>query len=267
MSAEFDRHRAHLLELIRTSLGERSECGGEVFSSGIDSLKLGSVYVLGLNPGMGSYCSIIEQVSRWTLVRFSAFRDQCWSDACWKNQNATFGKQEEVLCPASGHCKRGKLPHQVAVLRLLKLIAPGLAPEEIFATNAVFVASRRAYDLPNFSLLWEQCWLVHRYLLGVVRPQVVLCLGYGKERSSFSLLRSKCSHTISKGAHKHDFKWFDGKFPVDGTELHLLVVGVFHPSYGYRIKEESALRTLANQRVGSNSSVERDALKSARPSL
>ena len=71
--------KARLIEKI-ASLGDFAELGGEVFSSGLDTLQLGQLYIMGLNPGGEQEdwtLSIADQVKCWDLEHYSAFLDQC----------------------------------------------------------------------------------------------------------------------------------------------------------------------------------------------
>ncbi len=253
--------KRHLTNVVKSSLGDMAQLGGEVFSSGIDTLQRGPLYILGLNPGgnSASYLKISEHVARWDLERYSAFVDQCWNQECWNLDS--FGRQKAL---EQCSCIRGRHRHQRAVRTIVDCMIPGIDIRSVFATNAIFLASKEAKafrDKTGYSLkvAREKCWEVHRYLLARVLPKVILCLGYGEYDSAFSLLKGESKPALPTQTHRRDFKWFEGEFSVDGTVLCPLVVGVFHPSYGDRIKDKEILRALVAQHVGSNRTPHADA--------
>ncbi len=261
--------KKQLADVVKSSLGDMEQRRGEVFSSGIDTLQQGPLYILGLNPGGNgaSYLKISEHVAKWDLERYSAFCDQCWNPKCWKLDS--FGRQESLQCG----CVRGGHRHQKAVKNIAGCMIPGIDIKSVFATNAIFLASTAANTFRNetgYSLkdAWKKCWKVHRYLLARILPKVILCLGYGKYDSAFSLLQGESKSALPTQTHRRLFKWFEGKFSVDDTVLCSLVVGVFHPSYGERIKDikdKEVLQALVAQHLGSSSTPHADAREA--PSL
>lgn len=247
--------KTKLLNVLQSALGDGANLPGEVFSSGLDTLRDGPLYVLGLNPGGGSsYLSVGEHVRTWNLTKYSAFYDQCWNRDCWDRDS--YGRQNTLTC----NCERGKDKHQKAVIDTVRCMLPGVNLRTVFATNAIFMASRDADSFQNETKLslqeaWNVCWKVHQFLLGVVRPKVILCLGYGEDESAFSFLRSKCSQLpVTKGYPKElrqkEFKWFEENMPIDEDPIRPLVIGVFHPSRGgYRIRDENALRAIVERKT------------------
>jgi hypothetical protein len=203
---------------------------GEVFSSGLNSLKPGPLYIVGLNPGDGSrYFHIRDSVLRWDLDHFSAFIEQCWNKEC-------YGLQKSIRC-AHG---RGNVPHQRGVQNIVRRALPGVDIRSVFGTNAVFAKSRNAQSFradTGYSLehAWDICWPVHQLFLAIVQSAVIIALGHGDSESAFSLLAKKSIH---QPPQKHSvagitaFKWTRMTFSNPNCgQLTALVIGVYHPSY------------------------------------
>jgi len=124
------------------SLSRFSDLPGQVFSSGLNALKPGSIYIVGLNPCDGKvYPSIRDHVSRWELDNFSAFVEQCWSPECWNKD--CHGLQKSLRCSHG----RGSGPHQIAVQRIVKRALPGADIRSVFATSMPLVLSRFLPDV------------------------------------------------------------------------------------------------------------------------
>lgn len=210
---------------------------GEVFSSGIEAVSKGEFYIVGLNPGGGlSYPSLRDHVSDWSWSNYSAFLDQCWRQACWDAD--CYGLQRDINCA----CMRGTNRHQRAVQRMAARAAPGLDLRRVFATNAVFVKSNSSQSFNGETGLtlreaFDHCWPIHELFLSIVRPRVVLSLGFSSAGSAYSFFKDKAtevgteeSFTIANRKYP-SFRWAQMAFDVRGQTMHCLVVGIRHPSW------------------------------------
>lgn len=195
---------------------------GQVFYSGIDTIKRGLFYFIGLNPRPDNANVFLcdEPLNR---TSWSAYTHQCW-----RHQD----------------CNRGRCPdfrldrHQQRVQNIMRELR--IEPEKTFATNFIFVESEDAVKLkkdPLFNIYKERCWQVHKRLLAEVRPEYIICLGNDETGSAFSYVYSEAMRRENlkvQGAHKDLTyrKRFDGTFSLDGGEiLKAKVIGVKHPSY------------------------------------
>lgn len=114
----------------------------------------------------------------------------------------------------------------------------GLGPLDVFATNMAFVETSNTQKLKvEFGHLMPTFWKIHQRFLREVKPDYVICLGYGDRYSAFSLMHERSSdpkeinppHT---GKPAPPLKWFRGNYRLDdGTPLQPIVAGVYHPSY------------------------------------
>lgn len=234
---DFKKKRKNILDIINGQLNSFWDLKGEVFSSGLDSLVNGDIYIVGLNPMYGTkYRTIREHVESWSFSNYSAFRDQCWQKSCWEID--CYGFQNELSCS----CKRGDSKHQKAVLDIIEIIKPKCNPSTIFATNAVFVCSKSADNFSkehNLSLsdAFEICWPIHQFFLSIVRPKIIICLGLSEYNSSYSLFKKKGN--VSKfidplklnGRKFPSIKCDNACFIIDNLELKTKILGIRHPSY------------------------------------
>lgn len=129
------------------------EPGGILYSSH-ETLKSGSVYLLGFNPGGSNGAPLSESVR--TMLSSS---DNAYSDETWSNGN--------------GEWEPGKAPLQQRIQWLLNEL--GLEISSVCASNLIFLQSRTASDI-NFSLA-KKCWPVHEAILEVVQPQLIIAFG------------------------------------------------------------------------------------------
>jgi hypothetical protein len=205
-----------------------------------------------MNPGEYTNISVAEHARRWDVTNFSAYLHQCWRTDCWRKHS--FGRQTTLTCLAKqrpGMARHPKDAHQSTVLRLLRSFGgESLGPTRVLSTNAIFIASRLSDTFKKehqVSLLtaWNKCWRVHRFMLNIVRPRIIICFGYGESGSPYDCMARVSevrSRQIERGAR---FKWFDARFAEIG--LSSRVIGVFHPSWGYRIKDEARLKAVVTQ--------------------
>lgn len=204
--------RKTLVECIPDAVFKRN---GQILYSGIDTVRPGEFYFVGLNPAKDDsnrpLCDLPLNRQNW-----SAYTQQCWTHShC------------DATCP-----RIGKAPHQRRVQRIMAEL--GLTPEKTFATNLIFVESRKGEDIrPEIrdDGLFDIFWRVHIKLLSAVRPKYIFCLGNQEGLSAFSLVRKKALATGQERTTAK-FKSFGGVFYLaDGSTLRPKVIGVHHPSY------------------------------------
>jgi hypothetical protein len=239
MHGDTQAARSQILALLDRMPNGFADLPGEVFSSGWSALTKGKFYLAGLNPMAGiRYRTVREHVANWTLNSFSAFHEQCWKKECW-NQDC-YGLQSTLRC---SH-QRGADRHQQAVQVMMKRAAPGIELARLFATNAIFARSARAGSFSRENQMslargFEACWPLHEFFLSIVRPRVILCLGYQDDGSPFSLFKRKaergsvgCIDAFTPAGRRYaSFKSARMTFDVFHQKLHCLVVGIRHPSY------------------------------------
>jgi hypothetical protein len=222
-----DEIRAWVQQNLVEGLADKS---GSVLYSGIDTLRPGPFYLMGLNPGgapaegTSSIASSIHERRAW-----SAYTQDCWITGC----------DEQAPC---SHIARGqRAPHQERVRTLVAAL--GVEPETIFATNAIFARSKDEASLKSQVEgmgswdWWGRCWPVHQQFLREIRPRWIITLGKGYGTSAFSFLmhvaKVKRARVRAFGDDsERDGRWFVADLPLDdGTMLPVRVLGMPHPSY------------------------------------
>ena len=129
------------------------EPGGILYSSH-ETLKPGSVYLLGFNPGGSNGAPLGESVQ--SMLSYS---DNAYIDESWSNGN--------------GAWEPGEAPLQKRTRWLLNEL--GLETSAVCASNLIFFQSRSANDI-SFSLA-KRCWPVHEAILKVVQPKLIIAFG------------------------------------------------------------------------------------------
>lgn len=221
-------------EIIQSALPEELyKKPGAVLSSGVSTLTDGSVYIMGLNPG-GDPSKITEPIVRLIAPAdgTSAYTHDCWQPKCIEPQPCRHLDSSGATRPEY------LVRHQRNMIALAAAL--GATPSTLFSANAVFARSTRKatlYDQTGLSLedWWDHCWPVHQQFLAIVRPRLILTLGYGEKSSAFGLLRSRCGYPTAAPLVEEGRKsgwWFAAALPLlDGTVLRAIVAGAPHPSY------------------------------------
>ena len=148
---------AEILRTIGHMLSAITHFPGRLLYSGMDTIRPGDLYVLGMNPG-GRFTlnPPLNQTIGFTLAearqRWSFLDDEPDPPAAGLLQARVKGVLEDLNCN----------------------------PRETLVTNAVFVRAGNVEQfgklgLSFWQLWWNLCWPVHQVLLGAVRPKLVLC--------------------------------------------------------------------------------------------
>lgn len=218
--------QVELNRLLKQELGEDACRRGWVIYTGLDALIHGRYYVMGYNPRTDpANRPLLETTNNAT--DWSAYTKQCWNCA-------------EPACPhmgASGRLTKRE-PHQNRMIDLADLL--DTKPEFIFSANAIFIESPTARELQNANELWDKCWRVHQTFLALVRPEWIICLGNGKDLSSFQLIKDRGADTVqvvdnpcapgSRPEYRIG-KLFHASLDICETNrLNVKVLGLPHPS-------------------------------------
>lgn len=80
--------------------------------------------------------------------------------------------------------------------------------------------------------LFEACWLVHVWLLEIVRPRVILCLGNDEGLSPYALLRRSSSVQVLSSENRayRTGKYFRARIQLEQGYFDITAFGVPHPS-------------------------------------
>src|SRR4051794_20337564 len=142
---------------------------GEVLYSTGATLRPGLVYLLGHNPGGDCNNPLLPTIGR-SLDALPAKTLNSYLDTSWSGRRAI-----------------AESPLQQRVVWLLSRL--GLDPRDVAASNLVFPRSRDAAT-SQFDRFADMCWPVHEWILGVVRPQMLIAYG-NSEPSPYTYLARK----------------------------------------------------------------------------
>lgn len=153
--------------LKSTGLSDKS---GLLLNSGSETLKKGDFYFLGLNPG-GSPDGITGK----DKIQNHLFKEQ-----------QDFNEYLEGIWSPGG---KTKLPGQAVLQKRFQYLfsSLGVDPRNVCGSNLIFVRSRRANDLKEQKTLANKCWVVHEYIISLVKPKAIFVLG----ESPFTFVKNK----------------------------------------------------------------------------
>lgn len=145
---------------LPSSILDRS---GEVLYSGSQTLRRGPIYLLGLNPGGNP-----DDHKQTVRDRFKELPSRRWNSY----QVSWAGRK-----PGTHRLQRGV--HWIANELGVKL-------EDVCASNLIFIRSKdeRGSGYPDTA---RDCWPVHRAILAVVRPRLIVTFG----SSPYNFLRTE----------------------------------------------------------------------------
>lgn len=158
---------------------------GRVFYSSYHTLREGPFYILGFNPG-GSpeyeNTTIEEDLADKKKYdpKYNAYLDEAW---CRKNPKT--GKPQVI--------EKGQDFLQKGIQCLFKEIFK-YDLRKVCASNLIFVRTQKATDVKDWKTLANKCWPIHKKILGIVRPKIIISLG----REPFDYLKQKFNHKECK---------------------------------------------------------------------
>lgn len=197
------------------------EPGGILYSSH-ETLKPGSVYLLGFNPGGSDGNPVEKSIDSMLSNNKNAYLDEEWANG-------------------SGSWKAGEAPLQKRVQWLLSEL--DLNPADVCASNLIFVQSRKANDI-SFSLA-KHCWPVHEAILDVVQPKLIITYGNSAD-SPYGYL-----HAMFGGEQKH-IPSGHGTWVAKGFQCHInskpvYIAGLPHLSRYSPVGKNHIVEWLAEQ--------------------
>lgn len=204
-----------------------NESGGILYSSG-DTLKKGLIYVLGLNPGGAEGQTIDDSIS----VIFSS-KDNAYLDEDWSSDKHKYGI--------------GKHPLQKNIKYLFDYLGYNL--RDICCSNLIFVRSVNQQGC-NFDYNANLCWEVHKLIIDIICPKILLVFG-SSEISPYFFLKTqhnkhfynKISEDVILSGHGN---WYCRSFITNLFGNETLIIGVPHLSR-YRIIDYNSDRKIVLQ--------------------
>ncbi len=146
--------KLQLSEIAKNALEEMLDKSGSVLYSSHETIKPGSVYLMGLNPGGSDGLPLSKSIEELLTRNINAYLDEAWENGITSYEP-------------------GKAPLQQRIVWLLESL--DYNPAEVIATNLIFMQSRDASGI-SYNMA-ERCWPVHEALLSIVQPKLILVFG------------------------------------------------------------------------------------------
>jgi hypothetical protein len=197
-----DRLPELIQKLTETGLASRP---GKLLYSGLLTLRPGSVYLLGYNPG-GEPDHETAPILAHIRSETSATRNE-YLDAAWETRTYSY--------PA------GMAPLQRRVVYLLTGL--GFDVRSVCASNLIFVRSKSAQHLETPLQLAAQCWPVHQLILDIVQPDCIV--SFDKKVWDFIHTRARMlpSASVESIASGHgNWTCLFARITLDGRQVSLI---------------------------------------------
>ncbi|PYR15526.1 MAG: hypothetical protein DMF94_31675 [Acidobacteria bacterium] len=160
---------------------------GNILYSSCATLRPGTVYLLGLNPGGDPHDPRHqEQTIDSALRALPSKRENEYLDVSWREQGIRRAAGQSNL--------------QRRVQRLAEML--NLDLRDMCAANLIFARSANA-ETSDYSELAPICWPVHELILGLVQPRLIIAFG-NSGVSPYAFLLSKltpASETMFPSGH------------------------------------------------------------------
>jgi hypothetical protein len=197
----------NLVAFSQRQLRSIAHLSGRILYSGAHTLKVGPIYLLGLNPG-GDPETHSDSVSS-SLAELSTRTDNAYLDESWQYRARA--------CPV------GKSPLQKRVCWLLDQL--GQNARDVCASNLIFTRSKGAGG-SGYPERAELCWPVHEQIIAMIRPKLIIAFG-NSGQSPYHFLYSKLQGKNEKRYPSGHGNWSCASFN-SGTGV--AVVGLPHLS-------------------------------------
>ena len=194
-------HLVRLTEAMRkTGLGDRS---GKLLYSSLPTLAAGPVYLLGYNPGGEPDHETTSILSHLHDAGQAATNE--YLDVAWQTRTCSWAV--------------GEAPLQRRVKYLLTGI--GLDVRSVCASNLIFVRSRGEKHLASAAQMATACWPVHRLILDIVRPTMILT--FGRKVADFIVGKAEKSKLAGSKLSGHgNWECFANSIVLNGRSISLV---------------------------------------------
>ena len=152
------------IDKIRQILHPYKDCSGKFLYSAYETLALGDLYFLGINPG-GTIHNDPSEVIGSSLELLPGRIKNEFLDDTW----------------------RGKKPGTSTLQKRVQKLIQGIGYDirSVCASNLIFIRSKNLTNLENFNQLCQACWPVHELIITeIVKPKVILTMGTDKKSAS-----------------------------------------------------------------------------------
>lgn len=172
---------------------------GSILYSSHETLRPGDAYVLGYNPGGSAGSPIQMSIDELLTKTTNAYLDEKWEhkNRVWPEGEAPLQKNMKWIVESLGLCLR-----------------------EVCTSNLIFFQSPKASDIN--SELADQCWPVHRAIIAIIKPKIIIAFGNNAVDSPYAYLHARFGGTEESIPSGHgDWKVKGFKSYIDGHPLYM----------------------------------------------
>lgn len=199
--------KSEIPQIAMKALQTLQDKNGSILYSGHETIQQGSIYLMGLNPG-GTDGPVLSNSIECLLTR----ETNAYLDEDWANGNGVYSIDK-------------KAPLQKRIIWLLESL--GHEPRNVMATNLIFIQSRDASGIS--SALADICWPVHKALLGIVKPKLILAFG-NSGFSPYGYIYQRYGGEVCKPEPSGHGEWSLKSFTTNIEGHPVCVVGLPHLS-------------------------------------
>jgi hypothetical protein len=150
---------SRFVEFCKLQLRPIEKESGRILYSSIETLRPGSVYILGHNPG-GSPVNQSAETIKSSVTSLSTKKINYYLDEAWFTDKKSYSK--------------GLAPLQQRIVWLLQQL--GLNPRDVAASNLIFARSADAASI-KFNRYANLCWPVHERIIDIIKPKILIVFG------------------------------------------------------------------------------------------
>lgn len=213
----------HLQNKLKGLLAPVLNESGAILFSSIETLKKGTLYTMGLNPGGSAEIKLSQIINELPTKMKNSYLEERW-----ENDHTVY------------HV--GQHPLQKNMTGMLRTM--GFDPCDVFSTNLIFTRSRNSNGA-NYTENADLCWPAHKEFIKIVNPEVFLVFG----NSVVSPYRYILNHyklrkldEMKSGHGNGSSEWmcYAAKGDIEGRER--LLIGLPHLSRYWVIKHEEVIK-------------------------
>ncbi len=193
------------------------DTNGAILYTTFDTVRKGDYYIIGLNPG-GNPNQPDDKYPLYSEMTIEKSLKECKLQDY--NEYTKIWIEGRPLMP---------LQRNVNYLAEKFLQKDSI---EICCTNLIFKVTKDAVKLtPEFDVLANLCWDVHKMLLDIIQPRIIIAFGNQDKLSPFHFLRHKAGFPTLKERLANHGKYYRIKYfkgTIEGRET--IVLGLPHLS-------------------------------------
>lgn len=213
---------------------------GSILYTTFNTVQRGDYYIIGLNPG-GNPGGPNDRYPLYENMTLAKSLDAC-EDPKYNEYKKNWREPED------GPLRL--MPLQKNINHIAENFL-GKQSDEICCTNLIYKTTQKDIDLSNeFLDVANLCWKVHKLLLDVIEPKLIIAFGNQDKLSPFSYIHKIAGNPKTKEEHafhwKYRIKYFTGD--IEGRKTHVLGLPHLSRYTVYKDEHETELTGMRKDR-------------------